>query len=93
VLATGLTGLAVDAIIAKLRPWPERPGAFRALAMLMPALLWSGYFAAFALTDGVGWTLEVASGTIVWAILSGLALSLVMLPPPIPDPEGPAAQL
>jgi hypothetical protein len=85
IIGTLATGLAADALIVKLRPSVERAGALRAFATLTPAILWSVYFAIVALTVGLGWEIEMWSGVVVWAALSGLALSLVMVPPPVPD--------
>jgi catechol 2,3-dioxygenase-like lactoylglutathione lyase family enzyme len=40
--------------------------------------------AAVLVTLGIGWSAELWTGTIAWACLLGLALSLLMLPPPTP---------
>jgi hypothetical protein len=90
VLAAAVSGLVVDLLIARLRPSAARGGAFRALGATLPVVVWGGYFVALALTAGIGWAVELWSGAIVWASLSGLALSLLMLPPPVPTGGGAA---
>ena len=67
-----------------LRPWPSRPGATRSFALLVPLILWSLYFAATALRWGEAWPPELWAGITVMAGLSGVGLSLLMVPPPVP---------
>jgi hypothetical protein len=82
--AAVLSGLAVDALLRLLEPSAGRPQRFWAAGALVPLATWSVYFAAVAATLGIGWSAELWTGTIAWACLLGLALSLLMLPPPIP---------
>jgi hypothetical protein len=42
---------------------------------------WSVYFAVVAATAGIDWSPELWTGTIMWACLLGLTLSLLMQPP------------
>jgi hypothetical protein len=84
VAAAVLSGLAVDALLRLLGPSASRPRQFWAAGALVPLATWSVYFAAVAVTLGIGWSAELWTGTIAWACLLGLALSLLMLPPPIP---------
>jgi hypothetical protein len=84
VAAAVLSGLAVDAQLRLLGPSASRPRQFWAAGALVPLATWSVYFAAVAVTLGIGWSAELWTGTIAWACLVGLALSLLMLPPPIP---------
>jgi hypothetical protein len=77
-------GLAADLLIARLRPAPDRPGAFRAVATLVPLLLWGAWLAAWALAYGVAWRPELWAGVVAMAMLSGLGLSVLVLPPAIP---------
>ena len=77
-------GLATDLLIARLRPGPDRPGAFRAVAALAPVLLWGAWMAAYALAYGIAWPPELWAGVLGMASLSGLGLSVLVLPPAIP---------
>ena len=77
-------GLATDLLVARLRPGPDRPGAFRAVAALAPLLLWGAWLAAYALAYGVAWPPELWAGVLGMASLGGLALSLLALPPAVP---------
>jgi hypothetical protein len=84
VAAAVLAGLAVDALLRLLGPSASRPQRFWAAGALVPLATWSVYFAVVAVTLGIGWSAELWTGTIAWACLLGLTLSLLMLPPPIP---------
>jgi hypothetical protein len=78
-------GLASDLLIARLRPEPDRPGAFRAVATLAPLLLWGAWMVAYALAYGIAWPPELWAGVLGMASLSGLGLSVLALPPAVPD--------
>jgi hypothetical protein len=82
-LAVGLlvAGVAVDALLAWLRPSTSEPVRFWAAATAVPLVTWSVYFATVALTTGMGWSVEMWSGSIMWAGLLGCALGVLMLPP------------
>jgi hypothetical protein len=77
-------GLAADLLLARLRPGPDRPGAFRAAGALVPALLWSAWLAVYALAYGVAWPPELWAGVVGMASLTGLGLSVLVLPPAVP---------
>ena len=78
-------GLATDLLFAGLRPGPDRPGAFRAAAVLVPPLLWGAWLAAYALAYGIAWPPELWAGVLGMASLTGLGLSILVLPPAVPD--------
>jgi hypothetical protein len=84
VLAALAGGLAADWSIA----WSTRPAsrgdAYRLVATVTPMVLWACYFLVLELRDGIAWPAELWTGSIVFAGLSGLALSLLMAPPPRP---------
>jgi len=80
-----IAGLCADGLIQVLRPWPQRLAAYRAVAMIIPLVLWSLYFVADAMEARLAWPLELTAGIVVMAALSGLALSLLMVPPPLPS--------
>jgi len=89
VIAALVGGLAADVLISCYRPSPNRPGPHRVVAMAIPAVLWTTYFALLDLQFGVAWVTELWAGTIVLAVLSGLALSLLTMPPASgAEPEG-----
>jgi hypothetical protein len=84
VLAMLAGGLATDLLIVRLRPAPDRPGAFRAVATVAPLLLWGAWLGAYALAYGVAWRPELWAGVVAMAMLSGLGLSVLVLPPAVP---------
>jgi len=86
VAAAVVAGLAVDGVLRLLGPSAARPGRFWTAGAVVPLVTWSVYFAAVAVRFGIGWSAELWTGTISWACLLGLALSLLMLPPPVPEP-------
>jgi hypothetical protein len=77
-------GLAVDVLMARLRPGPDRPGAFRAVAVLAPLLLWGAWMAVYALAYGIAWPPELWAGVLGMAGLGGLGLSVLVMPPAVP---------
>jgi hypothetical protein len=77
-------GLATDLLLARLRPGPDRPGAFRAVAVLAPLLLWGAWMATYALAYGIAWPPELWAGVLGMACLGGLGLSVLVLPPAVP---------
>lgn len=80
VVAAVAAGLAGDLLISAWRPSPVRLGAYRAVAALLPAVLLGGYFAAVAVVFTLAWPPELWAGTVFYGTLTGLALSLLMLP-------------
>ena len=84
VLAALAGGLAADWAIARSSRTGSRAGADRLVATVTPLVLWSSYFLVLELRDGIAWPAELWTGSIVFASLSGLALSLLMAPLPRP---------
>jgi hypothetical protein len=84
VLAALAGGLAADWTIAWSSRTVSRTGAHRLVATITPVALWTSYFLVLQLTDGIAWPAELWTGSIIFAGLSGLALSLLMEPPPGP---------
>ena len=64
---------------------PDRPAAFRAAAVLVPLLLWGAWMAVYALAYRIAWPPELWAGVLGMACLSGLGLSVLVLPPAVPD--------
>lgn len=79
------TGLLADALIRRYDPRPARPAAFRAVATAVPIALWALHFLATALLGRVAWPIEYWTGIILLAGLVGLALSLLIVPPALPQ--------
>jgi hypothetical protein len=77
-------GLATDVIFARLRPGPDRPWAYRAVGAVAPLVLWGTWLAAYAVAYRIAWPPELWAGVLGMAALSGLGLSLLVQPPPIP---------
>jgi hypothetical protein len=84
VLAALAGGLAADWTIAWSSRATSRTRAHRLVATITPVALWPSYFLVLQLRDGIAWPAELWTGSIIFAGLSGLALSLLMEPPPGP---------
>jgi hypothetical protein len=79
--AAALAGLGADLLIRWLKPTRERSGALRLFAFTVPVLYYVFYFAALMLTQGIGWSIHLWSGSIVLAGAVGLLLSYLIIPP------------
>jgi hypothetical protein len=82
VVAALAGGLAADWLILRSARWPNRTLAHRAVAVGTPLALWGCYFLAVELRSGITWPAELWAGSVLFAALGGLALSLLMVPPP-----------
>jgi hypothetical protein len=84
--ALGLIGaVAVEGLLAILRPTPTARWRVRSFCALAPAVFWGVYLGGVALNDGgLGWNAEVWGGALVWSGLAMLALAMVMFPPDVP---------
>ncbi|MWC29424.1 hypothetical protein [Paenibacillus sp. MMS18-CY102] len=80
-------GIVADVLYRLMRPSDQRIGAMRMFALAVPIVLWSFYFLVLELTDRIGWDTELWTGAIVSAALASLALSLLSVPPKMPDTE------
>ena len=87
IAVAAIGGLGADLLVRKLRPSVER-GSFRIFAGLAPILLWAPYVAATAMKEGIGWELEIWTGVVIWSGILGLGLSLLVIPPALPEPAG-----
>jgi len=88
----GVTGGAlVELATRRLRPAPGRLAELRVWAALAPGLFWAVWLGGIALhDDGLGFKAEIWGGALVWTALTGVALTIVMYPPPLParpEPE------
>jgi hypothetical protein len=82
VLAALVGGLVADSSIARSSRTSNRVRAHRLVATITPLALWSSYFLILRWRDGIAWPAELWTGSIVFVSLGGLALSLLMVPPP-----------
>ena len=81
VVAMVAAAIAGDVLRTVLRPSPARPAAFRWFAIGVPVLLYAGYFAALAVTVGIGYSPHLWMGVVVFAGAVGWLLSYLLLPP------------
>lgn len=84
VLGVSVAGLLCDLLLQRLRPSPAHVWAFRGFALLSPVVLWVSYFVTLAIAYNVGWSLELASGTVVLTSLTTLGIAYAMVPTPLP---------
>jgi hypothetical protein len=80
-LAAFLAGVATDLLLRGLRPSPERPRATWAFGALVPVVTWPLWFGAQALSGGLGWSVEMWTGTVMWSSVLGAACAGLMAPP------------
>jgi hypothetical protein len=86
VVAALAGGLAADWLIVRSVRWPNRTRALRTVAIGTPLALWASYFLAVQVRWGIAWPAELWAGSVLFAALGGLALSLLMVPPSAPPP-------
>ena len=77
-------GAAGDLLIHLLKPAPERRWAYRMVGALTPVCYWSVHFLVLWLGYGIAWAPGLWMGAVAWAGLSGLLLSALMVPAPVP---------
>ena len=75
-------GLAGDCLVRVLQPSPDRVWRFRAYAAAVPLVLWGAYVLLVRRYSGLVWSPELSAGIVVLAGMSGLLLSVLMLPTP-----------
>jgi hypothetical protein len=68
-------------LLARLRPSPDRPRAFRVVAFAIPAAQYLLYFLAVMLWARVTWSVHLWTGTVVIAGGVGWLLSFLVLAP------------
>jgi hypothetical protein len=78
-----LTGLAADGLIRQLRPGRDHRRELRAFAFAIPLICYGLYFAILALSEGLGWSIHLWLGSWLLAGVSGLLVSILVVPPPI----------
>jgi hypothetical protein len=78
-------GLCIDALYVWLKSSVTRPADVRLFAFIMPVVLYLLYFLALKLTTGVNWTIHLWLGTTFVAGIAGFLLSLLLVPPEVPE--------
>ncbi len=73
-------GIVADLLIHFWQPGPQRTGAFRVFAMVVPASYYAAYFITTAATSGIWWDWNVVLGSLGWAAAVGLGLTFLSLP-------------
>ena len=92
VIVVGVAGgVVADLLLVGLRPSSMRLVQLRLFAFLVPAVLYTLYFAGLIAADGVWWPVHLWAGAPVVAGLTGLLVSLLVFPPAIPEGEAAAA--
>jgi hypothetical protein len=86
-VAAAAAGVAADAAIARLRPSPDRVGAYRAVGSLIPMAVIGFTFLAAVWRFRLGWPAELWTGTVFFGGLAGYTLAYLMQPPPVPAPD------
>ncbi len=80
ILAAAGTGFLVDVLVVRLRPSPERPGAYHTIGAVIPAAFIGLTYLAIGLRFSIEWPAELWTGVIFFGGLGGLALAQLMLP-------------
>ncbi|MBP1991492.1 hypothetical protein [Paenibacillus eucommiae] len=81
ILISLAAGLAADSIHVIFRHREGVMGGYRVLALVVPVVLWGGYFLSMALSVGIGWDPELWAGSMVQASLLSLAISILAISP------------
>jgi hypothetical protein len=79
-----LSGVAADALVARLRPSVARVRELRLFAFAVPLINYVLYFLALRLGGGIGWSIHLWLGSAVMAGVVGLLLSYLVAPLPLP---------
>lgn len=75
-------GLVADGLYRRLDL--RRTRDFRAFGAAVPAVLWSLYFLALAITVGIGWAIHAWGGAILLGAFVGVVVTYLLDPPAIP---------
>ena len=80
-----LAGLTGDLLVRWLKPSLRRPHELRLFAFAVPVVLYLLYFLCLEITTGISWSIHLWLGSTVVAGIIGVLLSLLLVPPQIPD--------
>ncbi len=86
-MAAAMIGAAalLDLLYARLKPSVTHVTAFRILAFGAPVLLFGAYYAALEMTEGIGWSVHLWTGSLFLTGVAALLLSYLLIPPAMPD--------
>ena len=70
-----------DLLIGWLKPTMERPKALRSFAGAVPMIYYVLYYVVLMVTQGLGWSVHLWTGSIVLSGVLGLSLSYLIIPP------------
>ena len=73
-------GLAADGLLWVAKSSDHRSRSIRLLSFFVPAIYYAFYFLAISVSSGIGWPLELWSGSVVLAGSVGLLLSYLVMP-------------
>ena len=77
-------GLLLDLMNVRLHPSPQSPVMLRTWAFVAPIVVWTVHAVYLAVMGELGWP-PVLWGAIVLQGLAGLALAILVVPPPLPE--------
>jgi hypothetical protein len=82
-----ICGVIADLLLYWLRPSPERVGALRMFAFLVPFVYFLLFFVILLLTGRIWWSIHMWLGATFMAGITGLFLSYLVAPPAVPETE------
>ena len=80
-------GLTADLLVRWLKPSVRRPHELRLFAFTVPVVLYLLYFLCLEITMGISWSIHLWLGSTVVAGIIGVLLSILLVPPQIPDEQ------
>ncbi|MBI1294763.1 hypothetical protein GC175_07370 [bacterium] len=88
-MALGMMAVVVvlDLAIWRFRTALSQPDNLRLFAFSAPFLLFGAYFGVLAQTEGIGWSVHLWTGAVFLTGVTGLLLSYLLMPPPMPISE------
>ncbi len=84
IAAAAVGGIVADALIARLGPEPDRPIAYRIVALMPPFAMWFVYFLLQWSVGGMAWPFDLWFGTVGLAAFTSLLISFLVVPPSVP---------
>ena len=82
-----VTGVVADVLYRWLQPNIHQPQPLRLWSALVPVVLYSLYFLALLLAEGIWWPIHLWAGGIALAGVTGWLVSFLILPPALPEPS------
>jgi hypothetical protein len=84
IAAAFVGGVVADALIARFRPEPDRPIAYRIVAGVPPLAMWFTYFLLQVSVGGISWPFDLWFGAAGLAAFTSLLISFLVVPPSVP---------